>query len=72
MEIVTGLTGCTGPGWPSAVWPRATASRARPEPRRCSALFDINPTFATGGNARLPATSSVEGVGTLTHLGPVA
>ncbi|MEV7391618.1 hypothetical protein [Streptomyces sp. NPDC091215] len=37
-----------------------------------SALFDINPTFATGAPARLPAALSVEGVGTLTHLGPVA
>ncbi|MGW6152946.1 hypothetical protein ACWFRM_07460 [Streptomyces sp. NPDC055144] len=36
-----------------------------------SALFDINPTFATGGPVSLPATSSVDGVGTLTHLGPV-
>ncbi|WP_043671210.1 LamG domain-containing protein [Streptomyces xylophagus] len=37
-----------------------------------SALFDINPTFATGGTAPpLPADLSVEGVGTLTQLGPV-
>jgi len=34
-----------------------------------SALFGINPTFASGGSAELPAGVSAEGVGTLTELG---
>jgi len=73
MEIVTGPDGRHR----ARVAERGVATRecvagAAGAEAVLSALFDINPTFATGGIARLPATSSVEGVGTLTHLGPFA
>ncbi|MGW1878959.1 hypothetical protein [Streptomyces sp. NPDC001975] len=75
MEIVTGADG----RYRARVAERGTATRdniagAAGAEAVLSALFDINPTFATGGGAPalLPATLSVEGVGTLTQLGPVA
>ncbi|MFE2967413.1 hypothetical protein ACFXKC_27825 [Streptomyces sp. NPDC059340] len=73
MEIVTGPDGRHR----ARVAERGVATRdciagAAGAEAVLSALFDINPTFATGGTAGLPATSCVEGVGTLTHLGPVA
>ncbi|MGW4906058.1 hypothetical protein [Streptomyces sp. NPDC004270] len=75
MEIVTGTDG----RYRARVAERGTATRdniagAAGAEAVLSALFDINPTFATGGRAPalLPATLSVEGVGTLTQLGPVA
>ncbi|MER5795736.1 hypothetical protein [Streptomyces sp. NPDC001980] len=73
MEIVTGPDGQHG----ARVAERGTATRdnvagAAGAEAVLSALFDINPTFGTGLTAALPATLSVEGIGTLTHLGPVA
>ncbi|MGW7425651.1 hypothetical protein ACWGJB_37430 [Streptomyces sp. NPDC054813] len=75
MEIVTGPDGRHR----ARVAERGTATRdniagAAGAEAVLSALFDVNPTFATGGRAPalLPATLSVEGVGTLTHLGPLA
>ncbi|MEU9153567.1 hypothetical protein AB0D59_24140 [Streptomyces sp. NPDC048417] len=75
MEIVSGADGRNRP----RVAERGTATRdniagAAGAEAVLSALFGINPTFASGGKAPapLPATLSVEGVGTLTHLGAVA
>ncbi|MFK0019072.1 hypothetical protein [Streptomyces sp. NPDC090798] len=73
MEIVTGPDGRDR----ARVAERGVATRdciagAAGAEAVLSALFDINPTFATGGRAGLPTTLSVEGVGSLRHLGPVA
>jgi hypothetical protein len=72
MEIVTGPDGQHR----AQVAERGTAARdniagAAGAEAVLSALFDINPTFTTGGPVRLPTALSVEGAGTLTHLGPV-
>ncbi|MDV9170359.1 hypothetical protein R6V09_09435, partial [Streptomyces sp. W16] len=73
MEIVTGPDGRHR----ARVAERGTAVRdniagAAGAEAVLSALFDINPTFATGDTAPLPTGLSVDGVGRLTHLGPVA
>ncbi|WP_019074183.1 hypothetical protein [Streptomyces hokutonensis] len=73
MEIVTGPDGRHR----AQVAERGTAVRdniagAAGAEAVLSALFDINPTFATGDTAPLPTALSVEGVGTLTQLGPVS
>ncbi|MET9381735.1 hypothetical protein ABZY09_11740 [Streptomyces sp. NPDC002928] len=73
MEIVTGPDGRQR----ARVAERGVATRdciagAAGAEAVLSALFDINPTFATVGTAGLPATLSVKGIGTLTRLGPVA
>ncbi|MFE5038044.1 hypothetical protein [Streptomyces sp. NPDC056683] len=73
MEIVTGPDGRQR----ARVAERGTATRdniagAAGAEAVLSALFDINPRFGTGPATGLPATLSVEGVGTLTHLRPVA
>ncbi|MFB7496560.1 hypothetical protein ACFC09_18060 [Streptomyces sp. NPDC056161] len=73
MEIVTGADGRHR----ARVAERGVATReciagAAGAEAVLSALFDINPTFATGTPAGLPAALSVEGVGTLTRLGPAA
>lgn len=70
MEIVTGPDG----RYRARVAERGVATReciagASGAEAVLSALFGINPTFATGGPTGLPATLSVEGVGTLTELG---
>ncbi|MFJ3306845.1 hypothetical protein ACIPSA_27700 [Streptomyces sp. NPDC086549] len=70
MEIITGPDG----GHRARVAERGVANRdciagAAGAEAVLSALFGINPTFATGGPTGLPATLSVEGVGTLTELG---
>ncbi|MFI6619435.1 hypothetical protein [Streptomyces sp. NPDC050528] len=70
MEIVTGPDGRHR----ARVAERGTATRdniagAAGAEAVLSALFDINPTFASDGPAGLPATVSVEGVGTLTYPG---
>ncbi|MEV6483960.1 hypothetical protein [Streptomyces sp. NPDC051576] len=71
MEIVTGPDGHHR----ARVAERGTATRdnlagAAGAEAVLSALFDINPTFENGSWTGLPATLSVEGIGTLTHLGP--
>ncbi|MGW7545713.1 hypothetical protein ACWGKQ_32105 [Streptomyces sp. NPDC054770] len=73
MEIVTGPDGRLR----ARVAERGTSVRdniagAAGAEAVLSALFDINPAFGTGRTAGLPADLSVEGIGTLTHLGPVA
>ncbi|MEZ0067332.1 hypothetical protein ABIA32_003345 [Streptacidiphilus sp. MAP12-20] len=73
MEIVTGPGG----------QPRAQVAERAVSNRDCiagaagaeavlSALFGVNPSFAAGGPAALPGTLTVDGVGTLTDLGPAA
>ncbi|MEV0908928.1 hypothetical protein [Streptomyces hokutonensis] len=73
MEIVTGPDGRHR----ARVAERGTAVRdniagAAGAEAVLSALFGINPTFATAGTTALPADLSVEGVGRLTQLGPVS
>jgi len=73
MEIVTGPDG----QHEVRVAERGTAVRdniagAAGAEAVLSALFDINPTFASAGTTALPAVLSVEGVGTLTQIGPVS
>jgi len=73
MEIVTGPDGRHR----ARVAERGTAVRdniagAAGAEAVLSALFGINPTFATAGTTALPADLSVAGVGRLTQLGPVS